>query len=90
VSDEEIVRATVVEIAQFAPLAAEATVLRADVHRIPMAIPYSTPGFERKCPVARSPVPGLVLAIPPRLFDGMAGMVRRHTAHKRGVSPRPE
>jgi 15-cis-phytoene desaturase len=125
-SDEEIVRATVSEIAEFAPLAAQATVLRADVHRIPMAIPCPTPGFERKRPLARSPVPGLVLAgdwtrthmpctmegavksgfiaaeevladrgqdvalaIPSRLYDGVAGMVRRHTARKRGVAPGP-
>lgn len=61
-TDEEIVRETVGEIAEFAPLAAQATVLHADVHRIPMAIPCPTPGFERKRPPARSPVPGLVLA----------------------------
>jgi len=61
-SDEDIVRETVGEIAEFAPLAAQAKVLHADVHRIPMAIPCPTPGFERKRPLARSPVPALVLA----------------------------
>jgi 15-cis-phytoene desaturase len=126
-TDEEIVRETVREIAEFAPLAAQAKVVHADIHRIPMAIPCATPGFERKRPAARSPVPGLVLAgdwtrthmpctmegavksgftaaeevladhgqdaqlaIPSRVYDGIAGMVRRATAHKRGVSPRPE
>ncbi|MGJ7915044.1 hydroxysqualene dehydroxylase HpnE [Massilia sp. LXY-6] len=126
-TDEEIMRETVGEIAMFAPLAAQAKLLHADVHRIPMAIPCPTPGFERKRPAARSPVPGLVLAgdwtrthmpctmegalksgftaaeevladhgqdaglaLPARPYDGLAGMVRRATAHKRGVSPSPE
>jgi 15-cis-phytoene desaturase len=61
-TDEEIVRETVGEIAEFAPLAAQAKVVHADIHRIPMAVPCPVPGFERKRPPARSPVPGLVLA----------------------------
>jgi 15-cis-phytoene desaturase len=61
-TDEEIVRETVGEIAEFAPLAAQAKVVHADIHRIPMAVPCPLPGFERKRPPARSPVPGLVLA----------------------------
>src|SRR5437763_11847554 len=61
-SDAEIVRATVAEIAEFAPLAARAQVVRADVHRIPMAIPCPVPGFERRRSASRSPLPGLVLA----------------------------
>jgi 15-cis-phytoene desaturase len=61
-TDEDIVRETVGEIAEFAPLAAQAKVAHAEVHRIPMAIPCPVPGFERKRPPARSPVPGLVLA----------------------------
>jgi squalene-associated FAD-dependent desaturase len=61
-TDEEIVRETVGELAEFAPLAAQARVVHADIHRIPMAIPCPVPGFERKRPPARSPVPGLVLA----------------------------
>lgn len=61
-SDAEIVRATVEEIAEFAPLAAQARVVHADVHRVPMAIPCPTVGFERKRPLAASPMPGLVLA----------------------------
>jgi 15-cis-phytoene desaturase len=126
-TDEEIVRETVGELAEFAPLAAQARVVRADIHRIPMAIPCAIAGFERKRPPARSPVPGLVLAgdwtrthmpctmegavksgftaaeevladrgedvqlaIPSRVYDGIAGMVRRAAAHKRGVSASPE
>jgi squalene-associated FAD-dependent desaturase len=61
-SDEDIVRETVGEIAAFAPLAAQAKVVHADIHRIPMAIPCPTVGFERKRPAARTAVPGLVLA----------------------------
>jgi 15-cis-phytoene desaturase len=30
------------------------------------------------------------LAIPSRVYDGIAGMVRRAAAHKRGVSASPE
>jgi 15-cis-phytoene desaturase len=61
-SDEDIVRETIGEIAEFAPLAAQAKVVHADIHRIPMAIPCPTVGFERKRPAARTAVPGLVLA----------------------------
>jgi 15-cis-phytoene desaturase len=123
----EIVRATVAEIAEFAPLAARAQVVHADVHRIPMAIPCPVPGFERRRPASKSPLPGLVLAgdwtrthmpctmesavksgflaaedvleacgqparlaIPSRLYDGLAGQVRRRAAKKRGVAPGPE
>jgi squalene-associated FAD-dependent desaturase len=126
-SDEEIVRCTVADIAEFAPKALEAKLLHADVHRIPMAIPCATVGFERRRPAARGPVPGLVLAgdwtrtympctmegavksgftaaesvlaergqdaqlaIPSRTYDGIAGMVRRATARKRGVAPTSE
>ena len=61
-TDAGIVRATVAEIAEFAPAAAEAKVVHADVHRIPMAIPCPLVGFERSRPAAASPLPGLVLA----------------------------
>jgi 15-cis-phytoene desaturase len=61
-TDADIVRATVAEIAEFAPAASAANVVHADVHRIPMAIPCPLPGFERRRPVAASPLPGLVLA----------------------------
>ncbi|SDE20025.1 15-cis-phytoene desaturase [Massilia sp. PDC64] len=61
-TDAEIVRATQAEIAEFAPAAANANVVHADVHRIPMAIPCPLVGFERSRPAAASPLPGLVLA----------------------------
>ncbi|CAH0247441.1 15-cis-phytoene desaturase [Massilia sp. Bi118] len=61
-SDEDIVRETIGEISEFAPLAAQAKVVHADIHRITMAIPCPTVGFERKRPAARTSVPGLMLA----------------------------
>jgi uncharacterized protein with NAD-binding domain and iron-sulfur cluster len=115
-SDEEVVRATVKELAEFAPDATRARLLHARVHRIPMAIPCPTPGTEVKRPHARTSIPGLVLAgdwlhtqlpccmegavrsgwlaaeqvladagisvslaLPPRQYDGLAGVVRRLT-----------
>lgn len=125
--DDEIVRATVAEIAEFAPEAARARVLHADVHRIPMAVPCPVPGFERMRPPSTGAVPGLFLAgdwirthlpctmegavksgwmaaeavlsahgdiarlaIPARPYDGLAGLVRRRAARRRGVGPAPE
>lgn len=61
-TDEQIVRATVDELAEFVPAARQARVLRFDVHRVPMAIPCATVGFEGLRPAARSPLPGLTLA----------------------------
>lgn len=61
-SDDEVIAATVRELAEFAPAAANAKVDHARVHRIPMAIPCPVVGFERARPDARTPVPGLVLA----------------------------
>jgi 15-cis-phytoene desaturase len=61
-SDAEIVRRTVAELAEMAPRAARARLLHADVHRVPMAIPCPTVGFEGMRPAARSPLPGLTLA----------------------------
>lgn len=61
-SDEEVIAATVRELAEFAPSAARARVVHGRVHRIPMAIPCPVVGFERMRPAARTPVPGLVLA----------------------------
>lgn len=60
--DDEIVRATVAELAEFAPEAARATLLHARVHRVPMAIPCPLVGFEGRRPPQRCAVPGLVLA----------------------------
>lgn len=61
-SDDQIVAATVRELAEFAPAAALARVLHARVHRVPMAIPCPTVGFESRRPRARTALPGLVLA----------------------------
>jgi 15-cis-phytoene desaturase len=124
-SDDDIVRATVREIAEFAPEAAHARVRHACVHHIPMAIPCPTPGMERKRLPARTPIPGLVLAgdwiqthlpcsmesavrsgwlaaeqvladagsprqlaLPPRPFDGLAGLVSRATRWRRRLAAR--
>ena len=61
-NDEAIVRATVAELAEFAPAAREATLLHARVHRVPMAIPCPLVGFEGRRPPQRCDLPGLVLA----------------------------
>jgi 15-cis-phytoene desaturase len=60
--DEEVVAATVRELAEFAPAARGAKLVHSRVHRIPMAIPCPVVGFEGARPAARTPVPGLVLA----------------------------
>lgn len=117
--DEAIVRATLAELAEFAPAAREARLLHARVHRVPMAIPCPVVGFEERRPSQRSPVPGLVLAgdwtatrmpctmegavksgalaaevvledlgrpealaIEARMYDGIAGVVRRVAARR--------
>lgn len=56
-SDEEVVRATHDEIAQFAPAAREARVVHAVVNRIAMVIPCPLPGSE-----SRRPPPSATLA----------------------------
>lgn len=61
-SDDEIVRRTVAELAEIAPRAARARLLHADVHRVPMAIPCPLVGFEGMRLSTRSPIPGLTLA----------------------------
>lgn len=125
-SDGQLVEATVRELAEYLPQAAQAKVVHAAVHRIPMAIPCPLPGFERKRPATVTAVPGLLLAgdwvrtrmpctmegavksgymaaeqvlagcgigqrlaIEPRLYDGIAGMVRRMAARRRGCPPSP-
>lgn len=117
--DAEIIRATVSELAEFAPAAADATLLHARVHRVPMAIPTPLVGFEGRRPPQRSPLPGLVLAgdwtrtrmpctmegavksgalaaqvvleelgrpaqlaVETRMYDGVAGLVRRMTTRR--------
>jgi 15-cis-phytoene desaturase len=61
-SDEEIVAATVREIAEFAPLAASASVRHAAVHRIPMAIACPKRGTETKRPGTRTAAERVFLA----------------------------
>ncbi len=61
-SDDEVVAATVRELAEFLPRAAQARVVHAAVNRVPMAIHCPYPGMERRRPPQRSPVQGLVLA----------------------------
>ena len=61
-SDRQIIQRTQVEIAEFAPQAAQASLVHARVHRIPMAIPYPAPGTETRRPSNRSAIPGLCLA----------------------------
>lgn len=117
--DDEIVRATVAELGEFAADAREAKLLHARVHRVPMAIPCPLVGFEGRRPPQRSPLPGLVLAgdwtrtrmpctmegavksgwlaaeavleelgrreklaIEARMYDGLAGLVRRAAARR--------
>ncbi|WP_235971709.1 hydroxysqualene dehydroxylase [Azohydromonas caseinilytica] len=61
-SDEELVQRSLQEVADFAPLAAQARLLHARVHRIPMAVPCPMPGTERARLPAQTPFAGLWLA----------------------------
>ena len=77
--DDEIVRATVAEIAELAPEAAAAKVCHARVHHVPMAIPCPHPGLERKRPPVETPLPNLYLAgdwVDTGLPASMEGAVR--------------
>ena len=60
--DDAIVAATLRELAEFTPLAREAQVRHAAIHRIPMAIVCPTPGVERARLPARTAVERLFLA----------------------------
>ncbi|QCF27222.1 hydroxysqualene dehydroxylase HpnE [Hydrocarboniclastica marina] len=60
--DAEIVRRTQAEVAEYLPEAAEARVLHARVHRIPMGIAQPSPGTERLRPDSRTPLERLYLA----------------------------
>jgi 15-cis-phytoene desaturase len=60
-SDEEIIIATLAEIADFAPAARKARLLARAVHRIPMSVPCARPGMETLRPRVRQE-PGLFLA----------------------------
>jgi squalene-associated FAD-dependent desaturase len=61
-SDDDIVRATVAELAEFEPRACAARVLHADVHHIPMAIPCPLVGTESLRPETRTEIQGVYLA----------------------------
>lgn len=61
-SDEEVVAATVRELAEFLPRASAARLLHATVNRVPMATHCPFPGMERRRPPQRSPIHGLLLA----------------------------
>lgn len=61
-SDDEVIAATVRELAEFLPRAAKARVVHAAVNRVPMAIHCPFPGMERRRPPQRSPIHGLILA----------------------------
>ena len=60
--DQAIVAAALRELAEFAPEAADAKLLHASVHRIPMAVVCPTPGMERNRPATRTEIPRLLLA----------------------------
>ncbi|WP_066337366.1 hydroxysqualene dehydroxylase [Azohydromonas lata] len=61
-SDEQLIQRTLQEVADFSPLAGQAKLLHARVHRIPMAVPCPTPGTERARLPAETPFKGLWLA----------------------------
>lgn len=60
-TDEEIIAATLREITDFVPQVAEATLLDARVHHIPMSVPCARPGIEHARPKTRA-LPGVYLA----------------------------
>jgi 15-cis-phytoene desaturase len=60
--DHRIVEETVREIAEFAPMARQARVLHARVHRTPMGIPQPRPGIEVMRPPVTTALPGLWIA----------------------------
>ena len=61
-SDDEVIERTHREIADFAPVAGQARVRHAVVHRVPMAIPCPLPGAESARPAADTPFENLWLA----------------------------
>jgi squalene-associated FAD-dependent desaturase len=61
-SDDELVAATLREIAIHAPSASRARIQHASVHHVPMAIPAPVPGFERFRPDTRTSLPRVYLA----------------------------
>ena len=61
-SDEELIAATLAELADVVPGASRARVLHSVVNRIPMAVPCPAPGTEQKRPDTTTTIPGLFLA----------------------------
>jgi 15-cis-phytoene desaturase len=61
-TDAEVIEKTRREIADFAPQAAQARVVHARVHRVPMAIPCPLPGSETLRPASATGLTGLWLA----------------------------
>jgi monoamine oxidase len=61
-SDDEIVRATMAEIAEIAPDVARARVVHSDVHHIPMAVACPLVGTESKRPGTATTIPNIFLA----------------------------
>jgi len=61
-SDEQIVAATLGEIADYLPAAAQTPLLHSRVHRIPMGIVCCEPGTDRLRPAVTTRVPGLLVA----------------------------
>jgi 15-cis-phytoene desaturase len=61
-SDDDISKRTLEEIARFAPGVVHARVSHRRIHRIPMAIPCPRPGTESIRPRTETAIPGLLLA----------------------------
>lgn len=61
-SDDQIIKATVREIAAYVPAVREARIQHARVHRIPMAVPLAVPGSEQRRPDNVTAIRGLLLA----------------------------
>lgn len=61
-TDDEIITATVRELADYLPEAAHTRIHHASVHRIPMAVPAPLVGTEQLRPGPGTPIPGLLLA----------------------------
>ncbi|GAB2501015.1 hydroxysqualene dehydroxylase HpnE [Lysobacter humi (ex Lee et al. 2017)] len=62
IDDAAIVDATLRELREYLPQAADARLVHADVHRIPMAIPLPLAGSESMRPGVEAPLGGLLLA----------------------------
>lgn len=61
-SDDAIIAATIAELAEFVPAAAQARIRHARIHRIDMAIPCAFPGTEQTRPDVRTPLANFFIA----------------------------